>query len=82
MTKHARLLFSWEYDAVPFAALPTEKQGKKRFVPLGGKQNPKVLVRGVAMIDAMVVFIWARKNGVAGANGIDLFFHHKGNIAR
>ena len=40
-----------------------------------------MLMHGVAVINAMMIFIWFCNNHAPGYNRINFFFHHKGNIS-
>ena len=70
-----------QHGAVARSGDAAQEKVKQRFVPRAGKQDPKVVVRRVGMVHAVVHFVRPGDDGVAGRDGVLVPLHHKRNIA-
>ena len=52
-----------------FACASVEKLGQEALVSVRGEKDPKMLVRLVAVVDAVVVFVRARNDRASRKNG-------------
>lgn len=73
-------ILGWERQAVFLSEFSVEKNVIELFVLCRWKQNPKMLVQFVAVIDAIMIFMRTSDYDITSFHGINTVLHNKRNV--